>query len=202
MLFFFNSNFKVFPRPFNRAGRRVENRVVSCLWLQTGRNIWWITALITDSQTLPRCEVTSGLIDVMESAGVLINHKSVTERSEGSLSVFTSAVRQEHEVNSMISMIYTSLIIFVHFVEYCHVWLTADFRSDHMSDINLTESKPHTAPLHLYTWCCQHYMKCTESANFLACVILLLFSKPWFWLLMHQLKFSVGVIQWSLKWQG
>lgn len=43
-VFFFNSNFKVFSRPFNRAGRRVENRVVSCLWLQTGRNIWWITA--------------------------------------------------------------------------------------------------------------------------------------------------------------
>lgn len=73
----------------------------------------------------------------MESAGVLINHKSVTERSEGSLSVFTSAVRQKHEENSMISVIYTSLIIFVHFVEYCHVWLTADFRSDHMSDIHL-----------------------------------------------------------------
>lgn len=44
MQFFFNSNFKVFRQPFNRAGRRVENRVVSCLWLQTGRNIWWITA--------------------------------------------------------------------------------------------------------------------------------------------------------------
>lgn len=110
-----------------------------------------LTALITDSQTLPRCEVTSGLIDVMESAGVLINHKSVTERSEGSLSVFTSAVRQEHEENSKISVIYTSLIIFVHFVEYCHVWLTADFRSDHMSKILISKSKPRTAPLHLYT---------------------------------------------------
>lgn len=209
MQFFFNSNFKVFRQPFNRAGRRVENRVVSCLWLQTGRNIWWITArsrsysphywqsnspTLWSNQWFNRCDGVSWCSDQSQVCDWMFRRIFICVYISGQTGTW-SELYDLYDLYVFNNICTLCGILSCMTDSWLQIW-------PHVKDINLTESKPRTAPLHLYTWWCQHYMKCTKSANFLACVILLLFNKPWFWLLMHLLKFSVGVIQWSLKWQG